>query len=176
MATLGETMPPNAVSLLNWTSIGDPRLKCVFIDVSATHHHHEIALAAKIDLTVQQRGNGDRARWLRAQTMSFINPAHGVARFRIGQGDRPMNETFQDRPIMLADIIRQQAIANAGRTFHANSLLSQERLAEIVGGIRLHADDLGLGKSIMDGDGLTGHQSAAADLAKEMGNAASVAL
>ena len=77
---------------------------------------------------------------------------------------------------MLADVVRQEAVADAGRPFDADPSPGGERLAKVVRPGGFDPDDAGLWEPVGDRDGLAGHQPAAADRADEVGDASPLPL
>ena len=83
----------------------------------------------------------------------------------VGDRKRAGDQPLQDRPVVFADVVREQAVADAGGMLEPHTAARCERLTKIIGAGRLDADDLRLpGNAVGDRQRMPRHQTAAAHL------------
>jgi len=151
---------------------GGPFRELRRIDVPPAENDHDISFSVQVDSAAQQSRDGDCARRLAPQPVVSIDPRHRPARLLVVYRYRFTNELLQDRPIVLADIIRKQSITNAGWAIDSHSAFFRERLTEIIGARRLDPNDPSLRKTVSDRQRVSRHQPAAADGTNEVGDLA----
>ena len=97
---------------------------------------------------MQQGGCGDGPGGLDAQAVSLVAPFHGGTRRIIGEADRFGDQPSQDGPVVLAHVVGEQAITDAGGLLQAHAFALVQGLAEVVGAHRFDADDTRLREAV----------------------------
>ena len=94
--------------------VGDPLSEPRRVDVATAEGDDDVAFAIiEGDGAGQKRGGGDGAGGFGAEAVGLVEPAHGAAGFEVGDGDGGLNQAMEDRPVVFADVVGEQAVADA---------------------------------------------------------------